>query len=113
VPKPAKPATTLFSKRLQSARLELGLSQMQLGVKAGMDETSASGRMNNYERGLHMPDVETSARLAKVLNAPLAYLFSEREDEASLLRALHRMRAAERTRLIASTLEQATPKVSS
>ncbi len=38
-------------ERLREARKKVGLSQKELGVRAGMDEGSASGRMNHYEQG--------------------------------------------------------------
>ena len=41
----------MLIKRLKEARLRSGLSQEKLGVLAGIDEASASARMNQYERG--------------------------------------------------------------
>ena len=38
---------SVFSKRLKEARRENGLSQERLGVLAGIDEMSASARMNH------------------------------------------------------------------
>ena len=48
-----------IAKRLKEARLEAGLSQKELGVKAGIDQFSASPRMNQYETGKHTPDFGT------------------------------------------------------
>lgn len=59
--------------RLKEARLKAGLSQQQLGVLAGIDEATASARMNQYERGVHTPDFELVCRLAVVLNIPASY----------------------------------------
>lgn len=42
--------------RLKKARLNAGLTQEQLGILVGIDECSASARMNQYEKGKHMPD---------------------------------------------------------
>lgn len=69
-----------FPKRLKEARKRKGLSQKQLGILAGMDEFSASARMNQYEKGVHAPDFKTVKALAKVLGVPTAFLFCE-EDE--------------------------------
>jgi DNA-binding XRE family transcriptional regulator len=44
---------TVFSARLKEARIAAGLSQERLGVVAGIEEASASARMNQYERGKH------------------------------------------------------------
>ncbi|HGH8161022.1 TPA: helix-turn-helix domain-containing protein, partial [Vibrio cholerae] len=39
--------------RLKEARKKAKLSQKALGVRIGMDESSASPRMNQYEKGKH------------------------------------------------------------
>ena len=49
-----------------------------------MDESSASGRMNHYEKGRHVPDVETLRKIAAELNVPLNYFFCEDELTAEL-----------------------------
>lgn len=75
----------LFAIRLKSAREKIGISQMDLGVKAGIDEYSASARINQYERGKHTPDYSTACSLAKVLGVPTAYFYSEDENLAELI----------------------------
>lgn len=37
---------SVFPKRLKQARLRSGLTQEQLGIQAGIDEFSASARVN-------------------------------------------------------------------
>ena len=46
--------TSVFSKRLKQARLRTDLTQEQLGILAGIDEFSASARVNQYEKGKHL-----------------------------------------------------------
>jgi len=41
--------------------------------------------MNHYEKGRHLPDLETMKRMAKELKVPLAYFFCESDDEAELV----------------------------
>ena len=36
----------VFAQRMKVARERLGISQMELGVRAGIDEASASARIN-------------------------------------------------------------------
>ncbi|MET0382727.1 MAG: helix-turn-helix transcriptional regulator [Burkholderiaceae bacterium] len=74
-----------LARRLKEARLRTGLSQERLGVLAGIDETTASARMNQYERGKHAPDWLTVQRLAAVLEVPVAYLYAEDDAAAELL----------------------------
>ncbi|MDW7549215.1 helix-turn-helix domain-containing protein [Pseudoalteromonas peptidolytica] len=74
-----------FPKRLKEARKRKGLSQKQLGILAGMDEFSASARMNQYEKGVHAPDFKTVKALAKVLDVPTAFLFCEEDDLAATI----------------------------
>lgn len=75
----------LFAIRLKSAREKIGISQMDLGVKAGIDEYSASARINQYERGKHTPDYSTACKLSKVLSVPTAYFYTEEENLAELI----------------------------
>ncbi len=78
-----------LAMRLKEARLRAALSQERLGVLAGIDEMSASARMNQYERGKHAPDWLTVQRLAAVLQVPVAYFYAEDDDLAALLLAYH------------------------
>lgn len=88
-----------FAKRLKEARLRkaallkeaggMGLSQEALGVAAGIDEVSAGSRVNHYEQGRHLPDLEMASRLAKALDVPLAYLFCEEDWIAKVLLLIH------------------------
>lgn len=89
-----------LGKRLKEARLKKGLSQERLGVLAGIDEMSASARMNQYERGKHAPDWLTVERLAVVLEVPVAYLYAEGDDVADLLLRFHALDAAARQSVI-------------
>jgi transcriptional regulator with XRE-family HTH domain len=70
--------------RLKQARNKIGISQKELGIKIGMDESSASGRMNHYEKGRHVPDVDTLRKIAAELNVPLNYFFCEDDLSAEL-----------------------------
>ena len=74
-----------FPERLKQARKKAGISQKELGVKAGMDDSSASGRMNHYEKGRHVPDIDTMRKLANVLGKPLSYFFCEDDLSAELV----------------------------
>lgn len=74
-----------FTKRLKEAREQAGLSQKQLGIKAGIDPSSASARMNQYETGKHHPDQTMVARLCRVLDVPVAYLYCDDKDLAQLI----------------------------
>ncbi|SHE46531.1 Transcriptional regulator, contains XRE-family HTH domain [Lampropedia hyalina DSM 16112] len=90
----------LLAKRLKEARKGAGLSQEKLGVLAGIDEMSASARMNQYERGKHSPDFGTVRRIAAVLNVPTAYFYAETDDLADLLLKFHRLSSGEREQLM-------------
>ncbi|MEO6918653.1 MAG: helix-turn-helix transcriptional regulator [Collimonas sp.] len=94
-----------LAKRLKEARLEAGLSQERLGVIAGIDEMSASARMNQYERGKHVPDLSMVERLAPVLNVPAAYFYAADDDLARLLMMFHRLKHMDQKRLLAITEE--------
>jgi transcriptional regulator with XRE-family HTH domain len=79
----------------------MGISQEKLGIEAGVDEFSASARINQYERGKHTPDVLMSTHLARVLAVPLSYFWAVDDDEAAVLLLYHRMDASNRKALLA------------
>ena len=74
----------MISERLKAARLRAGLSQEKLGKLAGIDPTSASARMNQYERGKHSPDYRLMCRVAEILKMPVSWFYTEDDDLARL-----------------------------
>jgi transcriptional regulator with XRE-family HTH domain len=70
--------------RLKQARERAGISQKNLGLLIGMDESSASGRMNHYEKDRHTPDINTLRKIADALGVPLNYFFCEDDSTAEL-----------------------------
>jgi transcriptional regulator with XRE-family HTH domain len=66
-----------------------------LGVRAGIDECSASARINQYERGKHTPDFLTVRNLAKALEVPSAYFFAEEDHLAELIIMFGQLEASE------------------
>ena len=84
----------VIAKRLREARERKGLSQKALGIAAGIDEFSASPRINQYERGKHTPDILTLEKLASVLDVPIAYFFAD-DQLAELLVLLNSLPRSE------------------
>jgi len=76
-----------ISMRLKEARLEAGFSQKSLGIKAKIDQFSASSRMNQYETDKHVPDYGTISRIAKVLGLPTAYFYCEDDRLAQVIKS--------------------------
>ncbi|HKN05016.1 MAG TPA: helix-turn-helix transcriptional regulator [Buttiauxella sp.] len=72
----------MLPHRLKEARLKAGLSQQRLGILAGIDEATASARMNQYERGIHTPDFALACKLAEVLKVPACYFYTVEDDLA-------------------------------
>lgn len=91
----------LFARRMKAARKRLGISQMELGVLAGIDEYSASARINQYERGKHTPDFSTARNLAKVLGLPAAYFYAEDDNLAELIMLFGKLKSPEHKTLLA------------
>jgi transcriptional regulator with XRE-family HTH domain len=83
--------SSVFGIRLKQARVAAGITQEKLGVAAGIDEASASARMNQYEKGTHAPNYEMSEKFAKVLGVPVEYLYARNDDVASLLLSFHKL----------------------
>lgn len=90
----------VIAKRLREARLKADLSQRQLGILAGIDEFSASPRINQYEKGKHVPDCLTAERLAKVLDVPEPYLYCRDDLLAQLILRLSRLTDEQRREIL-------------
>ena len=91
---------SIVTKRLGEARLRSGLSQKKLGILAGIDEFSASPRINQYERGKHTPEFSTSERLALVLEVPTPFLYCRDDELAEWVLIYARLSQRERQNLI-------------
>jgi transcriptional regulator with XRE-family HTH domain len=91
---------SIVARRLREARLGAGISQKQLGIKAGIDEFSASARINQYERGKHMPDLQTLSRLAAVMQVPVPYLYCQDAELAEVIVKFAALGKAQRRRLV-------------
>ncbi|OVZ94520.1 transcriptional regulator [Yersinia alsatica] len=64
---------------------EAAPSALPIGILAGIDEATASARMNQYERGTHTPDFELACRLTSVLNIPACYFYAVEDDLAEMI----------------------------
>ena len=89
-----------FSKRLKEARQRAGLTQEQLGLLAGISESNASAKMNQYEQGTHTPKFPRVKELAAALKVPTAYFFAETGDLAELLYGYETLSASEKRALL-------------
>ena len=65
--------------------MDADLSQKSLGIKAGIDQFSASARMNQYESDKHVPDFGTIKHIAKVLKLPTEYFYCEDDKLAKVI----------------------------
>lgn len=92
--------------RLKEARKKAKLSQKALGVRIGMDEGSASPRMNQYEKGRHTPDVQTLKLIANELGVPLNYFFCEDDESAELACLISELSSEDRKKLIEQLISQ-------
>ena len=85
----AQHTSNIFSIRLKMARKAKSLSQERLGILAGIDESSASARMNQHETGKHVPDFLMATKIAVVLGVPAAYLYTEDNLMAEIILKLY------------------------
>lgn len=89
-----------FPQRLKAARSAAKLTQMQLGQRLGLDDNTASARMNQYEKGKHSPDYQTLRRIAEVLGVPVAYFYCDDDALAELICVLAKQPLATRAALL-------------
>ncbi|MCK2579723.1 helix-turn-helix domain-containing protein [Escherichia coli] len=72
-----------------------------MGIRIGMEPSSASGRMNHYEKGRHTPDIDTLKRMADELGVPINYFFCENDITAELACLIAKMTEQQQIELIA------------
>lgn len=96
---------SIVGNRLREARERLGISQKQLGIKAGLDPSVASPRINQYETGKHVPDIRTAQRLAEVLGVPAPYLYAEDDLLAAWILAFSRVTPTVRRKITRTVTE--------
>ena len=92
--------TTVLGKRLKEARLRLDLTQAEIGVRAGMDASVASTRINQYERGVHFPGLSVVERLAKAVDVPAPFMYAEDDQLAAWILAFPKISASNRRAVI-------------
>ena len=92
--------SNVVGRRMRARREELGWSQERVGVLIGIDESSSRARISRYELGTHEPPVKTARLIADALNVPLAYLYCEDEDIATLLLKLRQLPEALRGQVV-------------
>lgn len=90
----------ILAIRVREARERLGIAQIELGRRVGMDPGVASPRINQYENGIHVPHHTTAARIARELGVPLAYLYAEDDQLARWILVWTQLGAGERRRLL-------------
>lgn len=76
------------------------MTQKELGIRIGMDQSSASSRMNHYEKDRHTPDIQTLQRMADELGVPLNYFFCENTESAELACLISNLSIEEKKKLI-------------
>jgi transcriptional regulator with XRE-family HTH domain len=91
---------SIVGDRLREARERAGISQKQLGIEAGIDPDVASARINQYEKGKHLPHFATATELSKVLGVPTPYLYADDNDLAAWILAYARVSSATRKSII-------------
>ena len=101
---------SVIAKRLKEARQRAGLSQKRLGVLAGIDEFAASPRMNQYERGKHVPNPAVVQRLGRALKVPTPYFYAEDDTLAALILAIDQLSSIKKGRLLRDLTGKPRPK---
>lgn len=77
-----KQRDTIYGRRLREARESYGISQTDLGVAVGLDESGVSSRISRYENGIHQPKLGLQQLFARALGLPLTYFYTEDDESA-------------------------------
>ena len=86
--------------RLRARREAMGLTQEQLGVAVGIDESCGKTRISRYESGVHEPPLHITKQLANALGVSLPYLFCCDETTAEVVLIADRLDSHEKELLL-------------
>ena len=75
----------IFGRRLRQVRERHNLAQDELGVMAGLEESSSSARISRYESGIHEPPFQFVAALSNVLDVSPAYFYCPDDELAHII----------------------------
>jgi transcriptional regulator with XRE-family HTH domain len=89
-----------IAKRLREARLAFGISQKKLGILAGIDEHSASARMNQYEMGKHIPNFLTLQHIGNALGYPVSFFSSEDDLIAEVIHVIGKLGDSDKRKVL-------------
>lgn len=79
-----------------------------MGIRAGIDPSVASQRVNQYERQRHQPAFEIVRKLAYALKMPPAYFYAADENLAELIAIYGQLSATERLNVLTLARKAAT-----
>lgn len=105
----APPARSPLARRLREARTAAGISQRTLGIEIGIDPSSASPRINQYETDKHRPNFEVARRLAERLAVPVTYLYAEDDRLAAMILAFSALTSSQQSRALKAVQERELP----
>ncbi len=105
MPSRKSPSPALFGRRLRQARQRIALAQDQLGVLAGLEESSSSARISRYESGIHEPSVQFAESLAKVLGVSAAYFYCSDDRLAEIILLYSNLSETKRAALLKAAAE--------
>ncbi len=75
----------------------------------GLDEGTASVRVNRYEQGVHSPDAQTLIVLANELGVPPGFLLTEDDTLAAVILAFSMLPAVEKKTVLNGLLKRLGP----
>lgn len=75
----------MIPERLRHARKLLGYKQERLGINAGIEESTATSRISQYESGTYSPDFKLVQNMDRVLRVPTCYFYCDDEELAEYL----------------------------
>ena len=78
-------SNSIIGLRLRQARQRRKWAQDELGVMAGLEESSSSARISRYESGIHEPPFQFVESLARVMDISPAYFYCPDDRLAELI----------------------------
>ncbi|EOZ6561176.1 helix-turn-helix domain-containing protein [Salmonella enterica] len=83
----------MVPKRLKEARKRAGLSQEKFLQLTDIESVSDKSQISSYESGRYSPPYEFIVQIARALNYPEGYFYTQDDDFAEVILQLHRNKA--------------------
>ncbi|MEZ8501742.1 helix-turn-helix transcriptional regulator [Vibrio splendidus] len=96
---------SVVAKRIKETRQRLALTQSDFGKMLGLDENTASSRINHYEKARHSPSYELMLVLSNFSDTPVSYFYEPDDQLAETIQTVYHLTNHQKDLVLAILLD--------